>query len=436
MRRPAGSRMLFGMSAVSRGNPLNGFEETVKDFWDSRPRRPQSGRKVAGVAAGLGNRYGIDPVVIRVALVAATVFGGFGLAFYLLGWLLFPAEGDEVSGIEALAGRGRSGMSKGFALVLAIVLLPVLGLTFTGGWFDGGGLIGLALLSLGLYLLHRSRGQDNRPVPVAAFAAGPAEAGTGAFTMSSDATTSATPAAGPGWDPLAADPAGWDLPTPGAPSPPVPPEPEYEPQPRRQNSKIGLAVFGLAVIVAGTGVALNLNGVPWFSLQHIIGMVLAVLGVGMVAGAFVRGSRGLVGLAVPLSIVGMLLTTSTFGDLDLRGGVGDLSATPRSVAELQPEYHHAAGQLNLDLTQLPPTGPITTTVNNGAGDTNILVPANADVTYSCETSAGNVNCFNRSSDGVGQPPLTGTDNGEDGVGGQQITLHVTNGVGTVEVHRG
>ncbi|MBB4686370.1 PspC domain-containing protein [Amycolatopsis jiangsuensis] len=420
---------------TSRGNPLNGFEETAKDFWLSRPRRAVDGRKVAGVAAGLGNRYGIDPVVIRVALVAATVFGGFGLVFYLLGWLLFPGENDEVSAAEALAGRGRTSMPKGFAIGLAIVLIPVTGWTFAGGWFDGGGLIGLVLLSLGLYFLHRSRGQDHRPAPVTAFAAGAAVPGTGAFTMSSDADTSAPAAAG--FDPLAADPAGWDLPDPAAPVPPVAAAPEYEtPLPRRRNSKIGGAAFGLAVLVAGTGVVLNLSDVPWFSLQHIIGMVLAVLGVGMVAGAFVRGGRGLIGLAVLLSIGGMLLTTSTFGDLDLRGGVGDLTATPRTVSELQPEYHHAAGQLDLDLTQLPASEPITTTVSNGAGDTTVTVPANADVTYSCETSAGDATCFGRSTDGVGQDPLTGIDNGADGPGGQKITLHVTNGVGTVEVRRG
>ncbi|WP_344858452.1 PspC domain-containing protein [Amycolatopsis ultiminotia] len=422
---------------ASRGNPLNGFEETVKDFWVSRPRRVLAGRKVAGVAAGLGNRYRIDPVVIRVVLVAATVFGGAGLVFYLLGWLLFPSEEDEVSGFEAMLGRGRSSMPKAFAVALSVLVLPVTGWTFGGGWFDGGGLIGFVLLSAGLYLLHRGRGQDNRPAPVTAFAGTPAAPGTGAFTMSSNADTSAAGTAASGWDPLAADPAAWDLPDPAAPVPPAPPPaagtPSYE---RRQNSKIGSATFGVAVLVAGAGVALNLNGVAWFSLQHIIGLVLGVLGVGMVAGAFVRGSRGLAGLAVPLSIVGLLLTTSTFGDLDLRGGVGDLDATPRSVAELQPEYRHAAGQLDLDLTQLPLSGPITTTVSNGAGESTVLVPETADVTYNCETSAGDVTCFGRSSDGVGQAPVTGTDLGNDGPGGQQITLHVTNGVGTVEVRRG
>ncbi|WP_084145606.1 PspC domain-containing protein [Amycolatopsis jejuensis] len=424
-----------------RGNPLNGFEETVKDFWASRPRRPHSGRKVAGVAAGLGDRYGIDPVVIRVALFAATVFGGFGLVFYLLAWLFFPGESDEVSGFESMIGRGRSTMTKAFAAMLTIVTIPVIGWTFGGGWFDGGGLIGFALLATCLYLLHRSRGQDNRPAPAFAHpGSSPAASGIGAFTMSSDTPTAAT--AAPGWDPLAADPAGWDLPDRAAPVPPPPSgdynynSPDDEPRRPRQRSKIGAATLGVAVIVAGVGVALNLNDVDWFSIRHIIGLVLGVLGVGLVAGAFVRGARGLIGLAIPLAIAGMVLTTSTFDRLDVRGGVGDLAATPRSVAELQPEYRHAAGQMKLDLTQLPLSAPITTSVSNGAGNTVVTVPETADVTFSCETTAGEVDCLKRTTNGVGQGAVNGTDTGTDGVGGQKITLHVSNGVGKVEVRRG
>ncbi|MFE0026534.1 PspC domain-containing protein [Amycolatopsis sp. NPDC059021] len=442
-------------SRTSKPQLVNDFEETVKDFWASRPRRPFAGRKFAGVAAGLGNRYGIDPVVVRVALVVATVFGGFGVAFYLLGWLFFPGEGDEVSGFEALIGRGRSAVSPAFAVVLCLALLPSAITAFGGGWFDGGGLIGFALTAAALYLLHRSRGQLNRPEPVtprakhgaASYAttgtsgtAGSAgttgsSLGNGAFTMT-DTTTAPSPSP-TGFDPLAADPAGWDLPeaTP-PPAPPRPGPPPGAPAPRGRRSKIGSATFGLAIVVAGAGVALNLDGNSWFSLPHIIGLVLAVVGIGMVAGAFVRGGRGLVGLAVPLAIAGMVLTTVPFDNFSLRGGVGDIDATPRNLAELKPVYQHSAGNINLDLTQLPAGEPLTTTITNGAGDTKVVVPATADVTVSCKTNAGQVDCLNHGSSGVGQSATTVTDNGTDGAGGQRITLTVTNTVGNVEVRRG
>ncbi|GAA4540627.1 PspC domain-containing protein [Amycolatopsis samaneae] len=426
---------------------MNDFEETVKDFWVSRPRRPFSGRKFAGVAAGLGNRYGIDPVVVRVALVVATVFGGFGVAFYLLGWLFFPGESDEVSGFEALIGRGRSSVSPAFAVLLCVALLPSVFTAFGGGgWFDGGGLLGLALTTATLYLLHRGRGRFNRPDPVTPrgkhattpFAtAGFAETslGNGAFTMT-DTTTAQAPSS-TGFDPLAADPAGWDLPEAAPPpEPPRPGPPPGSPAPRGRRSRIGSAAFGLAVLTGGAGVALSLDGNSWFTLPHIIGMMLAVVGVGLVAGAFRNGGRGLIGLAVPLAIAGMVLTTVPFDNFTLRGGVGDLKATPRTAAEVLPSYQHTAGDIRLDLTGLPTGEPITTTVTNGAGDTKVIVPETADVTVTCKSDAGQVDCLDHGSSGVGQSPTVVTDDGTDGPGGQKITLTVTNTLGDVEVRRG
>jgi len=441
MSRRRACRMLFGMSGASetrapKPGPLNGFEETVKDFWVSRPRRPHSGRKVAGVAAAIGQRYGIDPVVVRVALVVATIFGGFGVPFYLLGWLFLPGESDEVSGFESLIGRGRSSVSPAFAVVLMILTVVGAGGAFGGSWFDGGGLISFALITAALYLLHRSRGQENRPAPVASRSSYPAFTGNGAFTMTDTATAEAK-APSQGWDPLAADPAGWDLPdAPPVQEPPRPtPPPSYGAPQRRHRSKVGSATFALAVLTAGGGVLANLNGASWFSAQHIIGLVLGVVGVGLVAGAFARGGRGLIGLAVPLAIAGMILTTVPFQNFDFRGGMGDINETPRTVAELKPLYQHSAGDIDIDLTKLPTGAPITTNVVNGAGDTTVIVPETADVTYDCHTGAGETSCFDHETNGVGQETLTGTDNGTDGPGGQKITLHVSNSVGNVEVRR-
>ncbi|MDS0132301.1 MULTISPECIES: PspC domain-containing protein [unclassified Amycolatopsis] len=418
--------------ASEKPGVLNGFEETVKDFWVSRPRRPHAGRKVAGVAAAIGYRYGIDPVVVRIALVVTTIFGGFGIPFYLLGWLFLPGESDEVSGFESLIGRGRSSVSPAFAVVLMVLTVVSAGGSITGSWFDGGGLISCALITAALYLLHRSRGHLNRPAPVAARTSYPAFTGNGAFTMT-DTAEAPTPARG--WDPLAADPAGWDLPDATPPVHEPTPSPSYQAPERRPRSKVGSATFALAVVTAGAGVLAGLNGAGWFDAQHIIGLVLGVVGIGLVAGAFARGGRGLIGLAIPLAIAGLVLTTSPFKNFDIRGGVGDIRETPQAAAELKPLYQHAAGDIRLDLTELPEGAPYSTTVSNGAGDTTVLVPANADVTFDCHTGAGEARCFNRSTDGISQGALTGTDNGPDGVGGQKITLKVSNSVGNVEVRR-
>ncbi|NIJ14141.1 phage shock protein PspC (stress-responsive transcriptional regulator) [Saccharomonospora amisosensis] len=412
-------------AATNTSRQLDGFEETVKDFWASRPRRPHQGRKVAGVAAGIGNRYGIDPVVVRVALVATTVFGGIGLTAYLLGWLFLPAEGDEVSAFESLIGRGRSSVSKPFAALLCLLLFPVSGWAFAGDWFDGGGFIGMALLVTALYLLHRSRGQFNRPAPPT----------VGVTLDYAAAATAATAAGGSAagaqhgtWDPLGAAPLAWELPEPAPPPQPPPP------RPRRPRSKIAFATFGVAIAVAGVGSALVAEGVPWFTLAHVIGLVLGVIGVGLVLSAFRGGGRWLTGLAVPLAVAGLVLTSLPLNDF--RGGVGELDATPRTAAEVLPVYERTAGEIRLDLRQLRATTPVETAVRNGAGNVTVIVPTTADVTYQCEAGVGNIECLGRQQSGAGTAPISGVDLGDDGEGGQRLSLKVVAGAGNVEVRRG
>ena len=47
---------------------------------------------VAGVCGGFGEYWNIDPVVLRIALVLFTLFGGAGVLIYLVCWLCMPRE--------------------------------------------------------------------------------------------------------------------------------------------------------------------------------------------------------------------------------------------------------------------------------------------------------------------------------------------------------
>jgi len=56
-------------------------------------RRPRAGRKLAGVCAGMGEYLGVDPVVVRLVVVLATLFTmGTGALGYLLAWMVIPSE--------------------------------------------------------------------------------------------------------------------------------------------------------------------------------------------------------------------------------------------------------------------------------------------------------------------------------------------------------
>ena len=58
---------------------------------------------LGGVCGGLGRRFGVDPMVVRLAAVVLTLANGVGLAAYLLAWALLPEEGDE----DTSTGQGR-----------------------------------------------------------------------------------------------------------------------------------------------------------------------------------------------------------------------------------------------------------------------------------------------------------------------------------------
>ncbi len=60
--------------------------------------RPKKGRIIAGVCAGLGEYFDIDPVIIRLLLLLFILSGG-SILFYLIAWIIIPDE-DKVKGGE------------------------------------------------------------------------------------------------------------------------------------------------------------------------------------------------------------------------------------------------------------------------------------------------------------------------------------------------
>jgi phage shock protein PspC (stress-responsive transcriptional regulator) len=56
-------------------------------------RRSRQDRVLSGVLGGIGRQYDIDPVLLRILVVVATIFTGGAVAIgYLVAWLLIPDE--------------------------------------------------------------------------------------------------------------------------------------------------------------------------------------------------------------------------------------------------------------------------------------------------------------------------------------------------------
>jgi phage shock protein C len=54
--------------------------------------RSETDQVIAGVCAGLGEYFNIDPTIVRVAFAVLTVLGGAGPLLYALLWIIVPAK--------------------------------------------------------------------------------------------------------------------------------------------------------------------------------------------------------------------------------------------------------------------------------------------------------------------------------------------------------
>jgi phage shock protein PspC (stress-responsive transcriptional regulator)/two-component sensor histidine kinase len=114
-------------------------------------RRDADGALVAGVCTGLARRLGVDPIVLRVAVVALTFAGGAGAALYVLGWALLPTADGRPAPADRLAGRKQTWQVVGGATLLA--LSGLLLLRQWGIWLSDGLVWPLFLAAAGGSLL-------------------------------------------------------------------------------------------------------------------------------------------------------------------------------------------------------------------------------------------------------------------------------------------
>jgi phage shock protein PspC (stress-responsive transcriptional regulator) len=54
--------------------------------------RSRTDRVIGGVCSGIGNYFGMDPVLIRVLWAVAFFVGGAGLLAYIIAWIIIPED--------------------------------------------------------------------------------------------------------------------------------------------------------------------------------------------------------------------------------------------------------------------------------------------------------------------------------------------------------
>ncbi|MFI9506452.1 PspC domain-containing protein [Nocardia sp. NPDC052566] len=221
----------------------------------------------------------------------------------------------------------------------------------------------------------------------------------------------------PSWDPLGVAPLAWDLPELSPTKTVVAPPP-----PKRPRSRLTPVVIGLAILAAAGAGAIAASGIEWMTPGRIGAVALAVLALGLIAGAFLRRGYGLLVLTAPLA--GFVVLASLVGPIDFdNGGVGDQAWAPTTTADLQDNYEVGAGSATLDLRTLNLTQSRTVHVSVGLGDARVLLPPNMLVRTKCDVSLGDQKC---------PTGLTGEQKPDAPV----LDLTVEVGAGNVEVTRG
>lgn len=233
------------------------------------------------------------------------------------------------------------------------------------------------------------------------------------------------------WLLMPVDPAGTAAPAwgPGPARAPKPPPAPRTPVP-------GITIAAL-LIVLGL-LALVTSSSDWdLGPRAFLGAALLVVGLGLVASAFIRGRSargGFIALGAVLSAA--LFSVSALPD---GGTVGERTYRPATAADVRPVYDLGVGELTLDLTEVDLAdldAPVRTRVEGGIGEIRVVVPRSADVRVTADVGAGDVR--GPGSDDVldGQlVPGTGSAGWTDD-GRPEFVIDVDLGVGDLEVSRG
>ena len=398
-------------------------------------RRSRSDRVVAGVAGGLGHHFGIDPVIVRIGFVLLTLFGGSGILLYLLAWLVIAKEGKH----DTAAMRALRGSPEGNRALLFVVLAvgAVLILASPLVWFDGFGIgdglaLPLLLIAAGVAFLiwpgenevvvRRDRRQESARAPDDSSATDdpavddePAiNPETGEPMSTGDETRFELRAAreevrselAEARDSFREQRREWrhGYRAQRHARPPRPPKPP-KPAPF-------LGPLTVAVLLVFAGVSMVGEQSDWWDLDPAIygGATLAIIGLGLVASAFLGRARGLIFLGIAVLPFAWAIAAV---DLDWHDGIGEQTDRPTSLADLDDTYTFGVGEYIVDFSTVELDG-VDRTVEVGltVGELEIWVPDDMNVVVDADGRIGELEVRTVIVDDFG---LVGSSRFDDGI---------------------
>lgn len=424
-----------GTPQPGRDNPRDGFFDSIRRMGLFR----SDDRWVGGVAGGVADRFGVDPLVVRGLLILSFFLTGAGLVLYAVAWALLPERRDgRIHLQEAIRGTFDGAL-------LGAVIAFVVGVAWNGGvgeWWGGAfawlGVIfwiavwvAVAVLVVQLFRTRRR--------PQAGPGGTPGEPAPPTPGYGPEATTSYTPSTPPYASPAApfvpAPPASYvSTPAPAAPfsestatrpsgavptsgyTPPTAPpssrhhRPPQPPRPPRVRRGPGAGTVGIVmglVLLAGAVllVADRISNVDFPFWPTWLGAAIAIVGLGIVvSGLRGRTGGGLTGLALLGAFTALLVWVGPGqNDWDVWDGprtddgmrISEGTFVPRSIEDAENGAYVRFGSPTIDLTELDlsdvsPGDPVEVPVGLTAGAVSIIVPRDEAVEAQVRMLGGNV----------------------------------------------
>jgi phage shock protein PspC (stress-responsive transcriptional regulator)/predicted membrane protein len=320
-------------------------------------RRNRTNRVAAGVCSGLGDYFGVDPVLFRVLFATAAFFGGAGILAYLRAWAAIPEAGTEHAPVDGFIGWvRRRRVPMWLAAIIAGFLLWAIAFSWWAPHHFFPVFPALAIAVLLLVFYGRREMQAN-PAPPATSAA------------PVDLTKEGESTAPPSWP---GDARSWF-------------DEAREASRRRRGRAMPVRVAMLIALVATLTVLGIVDAVNGIQLQTYFWTTLGIVAAGLLVGMVTRRTPySMITLLIP-AVIGTIAFAGSRASL--HDGIGQREWKPTSAASS--DYRLAFGQATLDLRsmQIPDTAR-TIDVTMAAGQVKVIVPRTMNATVLANVRIG------------------------------------------------
>ena len=367
--------------------------ETPSDNTENRAslRRNTGDRMIAGVAGGISEHFGIDPVIVRIGFIALTFLGGAGLALYLVGWLAVPRD-TSGSIVTDTLGNENPRRVRGVLAIAAIVAGLYVTVLASRTLFDlfteiitAAPYLALMLIAAGaaLVLWPKTSGAERAAAPKQDAASGASASATVAAAEPPPETAAAAAMAAAATAPTP-EPAAAASPT-AAPVSGAASEQGRKPR-RRRRSVTGPLTVAVLLVLAGGVLLLAGLAVHETSIATALAVAVMVAGAGLAVSAFFVPARGLLALGAVLAVP-LVLVAGT--DVSLWSGAGERRVEITSPDDLQDEYRYGIGELVVDMRRLNLAGAARRVdIGLVVGEIRVYVPDSVELVIDADIGAG------------------------------------------------